>query len=119
LRAEVAQYEEEFATLKNQDVSIRRLEEEVAVLRGVQEEAIAAATELRTNEVLASMAELQEQAEKQTQALMEALRVAQAQVRTRGVPSTCAMGCVMWDVGCVMWDVGCVMCDVGCGMCDV
>jgi len=77
LRAEIAQYEEEFHTLKNQDVSIRRLEEEITVLQEMQEEAIAAAADLRTHAAMQEYAEKQEQAEKRIHALVEALKSAQ------------------------------------------
>ena len=79
LRAEVAQYEEEFALLKNQEVSIRRLEEEVASLQDMREEAIAEATERRTTEILQEMHEKQLGAEKQIGGLLDALKAAQAE----------------------------------------
>ena len=79
LRAEVAQYEEEFALLKNQEVSIRRLEEEIASLQDMQEDAIAQVAERRTAEMLQEMQEQQHASEKHVAGLLDALKASQVQ----------------------------------------
>ena len=79
LRAEVAQYEEEFALLKNQEVSIRRLEEEIASLQDMHEDAIAQVAERRTAEMLQEMQEQQHASEKHVAGLLDALKASQVQ----------------------------------------
>ena len=84
LRSELAQYDQEFQQLKNQDITIRRLEDQLAEFRERIEDKVQEEVARRTGEVeeasankVAECRELQRAAEKRLAAAVEAMRQAQ------------------------------------------
>ncbi len=85
LRSELSQYDEEFQQLKNQDITIRRLEDQLSDFKTQNEEKIAEEVEHRAEEIeriaerrVAEAREIQRAAEKRLASAVEALRQAQA-----------------------------------------
>jgi homeobox protein cut-like len=79
LRAELKQNDEEFSALKNQDVTIRRLEEELNEIRLVQEEAVESLVNQRVFDAMRDIADQQQLAERRISSTMDALHAAQEQ----------------------------------------
>lgn len=84
LRSELAQYEEEFQQLKNQDITIRRLEDKLAEFKEQNEDKIAEEVAKRVVEVearadgrIAEVMEVQRTVERRYSAAMESLQQAQ------------------------------------------
>lgn len=85
LRSELSQYDEEFQQLKNQDITIRRLEDQLCDFKTQNEEKIAEEVERRAEEIeriaerrVSESREIQRAAEKRLASAVEALRQAQA-----------------------------------------
>eukprot|EP01041_Mallomonas_annulata_P004617 gene4617-9172_t len=85
LKGELTQYEQEFLQLKNQDITIRRLEDQLEEYREDFEEKLAAALDVRVNEAedkaeqrVNEVKEHQRAVEKRLAAAVEAMRQAQA-----------------------------------------
>lgn len=84
LKAELAQYDEEFQKLKNQDITIRRLEDQLQEFRDQNEDKIneevakrMAQLEVQTEERVTEMRELQRAAEKRLGAALDSVKEAQ------------------------------------------
>ncbi|KAJ1437644.1 CASP C terminal-domain-containing protein [Ochromonadaceae sp. CCMP2298] len=84
LRTELAQYEEEFRQLKNQDITIRRLEDQLAEFKEQNEDKIQEAVavrivgvQARADERVSEAADLQRSVERRYQAAVEAMQQAQ------------------------------------------
>jgi chromosome segregation ATPase len=84
LRAELSQYDEEFQQLKNQDITIRRLEEQLQEFKLNIEDKVAEAVKERSREVeetadgrINEMREVQRGSERRLAAALESLRQAQ------------------------------------------
>lgn len=85
LRSELLQYDQEFQQLKNQDITIRRLEDQLAEFRNGIEDKVQEEVNRRTTEVdeasatkVSECRELQRAAEKRLAAAVESMRQAQA-----------------------------------------
>jgi len=85
LRAELLQYDEEFQQLKNQDITIRRLEDQLSEFRDKIEDKVKEEVDRRVQEIeeatalkISESRELQRAAEKRLQAAVENMRQAQA-----------------------------------------
>ena len=84
LKTELAQYDEEFQKLKNQDVTIRRLEEELSLFKNNAEDKVEDIVASKLNEAegmmndkIAEALESQRATERRLQASMEAMKLAQ------------------------------------------
>jgi homeobox protein cut-like len=85
LKSELAQYDEEFQLLKNQDITIRRLEDQLEEYREQIEEKVMEEVFKRTSEVeaqaesrIGAVREVQRAAEKRLAAVVESMRQAQS-----------------------------------------
>eukprot|EP00605_Chrysophyceae_sp_TOSAG23-4_P001279 GSChrysophyteH1.ASY1.ANO1.1390.1 assembled CDS len=81
LRKEIALYEEEFKTLKNQDGVILRLQDQLQVLQGEMEVRVAAEAQLRVSDQLASVLEEKRAVERRLAISVEGLSEAQLHAR--------------------------------------
>lgn len=86
LRAEISQYEEEFQQLKNQDITIRRLEEQLQEFKDKISEKVAEEVHHKSVEAneaaearIADMRDAQRASERRLAAALESLRQAQAE----------------------------------------
>jgi homeobox protein cut-like len=84
LESELKQYDEEFQQLKNQDITIRRLEDQIQEFKDSIEDKVAEAVALRTVEIeelseskIGEIQELQKMAEKRLAAAVESMKAAQ------------------------------------------
>eukprot|EP00285_Hemiselmis_virescens_P014823 CAMPEP_0173402798 /NCGR_PEP_ID=MMETSP1356-20130122/54931_1 /TAXON_ID=77927 ORGANISM="Hemiselmis virescens, Strain PCC157" /NCGR_SAMPLE_ID=MMETSP1356 /ASSEMBLY_ACC=CAM_ASM_000847 /LENGTH=394 /DNA_ID=CAMNT_0014363195 /DNA_START=88 /DNA_END=1269 /DNA_ORIENTATION=- len=74
IRAELQQYEEEFSQLKNQDVTIRRLEERIVTLEAEMEDNVAAAVEKEKSRVDEHSSRLSEEHDKRNRELQQQVK---------------------------------------------
>ncbi len=79
LKKEIAQYEEEFSVLRNQDVTIRRLEEQLQEMRTYSDERAAKEGNLQASDKLAALTEEKQAVERRLADAVDAMHDAHSQ----------------------------------------